>query len=70
MKANIVFFIGYTVLVFIIANRRVKKLIDILNKQEEMYDDCVSKLRLRNEQNDTLMRVIYELNKQIREANK
>ena len=44
MIANILFFVGYTILVFILAGRRVKELLDILHKQEERYDDCVKKL--------------------------
>lgn len=70
MIANILFFIGYTILVFIIANRRVRELLDILHKQEERYDDCVSKLKLRSEQNDTLLQVIDELNKKLQEVKK
>lgn len=70
MIANILFFIGYTILVFILANRRVKELLDILHKQEERYDDCVKKLKLRSEQNDTLLQVIDELNKKLQEAKK
>jgi hypothetical protein len=67
MIANILFFIGYTILVFILASRRVKELVDILHKQEERYDDCVKKLKLRSEQNDTLLQVIDELNKKLRD---
>jgi hypothetical protein len=70
MIANILFFIGYTILVFIIASRRVKELLDILHKQEERYDDCVKKLKLRSEQNDTLLQVIDELNKKLQEVKK
>lgn len=70
MIANILFFIGYTILVFILANRRVKELLDILHKQEERYDDCVKKLKLRSEQNDTLLQVIDELNKKLQEIKK
>ena len=68
MISNIIFFIAWTVLVFIVANRRVKELLDILHKQEERYDDCVSKLKLRSEQNDKLMEVIDELNKRLQEV--
>ena len=68
--ANILFFIGYTILVFILASRRVKELLDILHKQEKMYDDCVNKLKLRSEQNDTLLQVIDELNKKLQEVKK
>ena len=68
MIANIIFFIAWTVLVFFIANKRVKELLDILHKQEERYDDCVSKLKLRSEQNDTLMAVIDELNKKLQDV--
>lgn len=70
MIANILFFVGYTILVFILANRRVKELLDIMHKQEERYDDCVSKLKLRSEQNDKLMEVIDELNKRLQEVKK
>jgi hypothetical protein len=68
MIANIMFFVAWTVLVFIIANRRVKELLDILHKQEERYDDCIGKLKLRSEQNDTLMAVIDELNKKLQDV--
>jgi ribosomal protein S15P/S13E len=68
MIANIMFFIGYTILVFIIASERVRRLLDIMNKQEEMHDDCVSKLKLRSEQIDMLMETINNLNKQLQEA--
>ena len=68
MIANILFFIAYTILVFILANRRVKELLDILHKQEEIYDECVKKLKLRSEQNDTLLQVIDELNKKLQEV--
>ena len=68
MIANILFFIGYTILVFILASRRVKELLDILHKQEERYNDCVKKLKLRSEQNDTLLQVIDELSKKSQEA--
>ena len=67
MIANIMFFIVWTVLVFFIANRRVKELLDIIHKQEERYDDCVSKLKLRSEQVDVLMETINNLNKQLQE---
>ena len=70
MIANILFFIGYTILVFIIAGIRIKELLDILHKQEERYDDCVKNLKLRSEQNDTLMQVIDELNKKLQEVKK
>ena len=68
MIANIMFFIIWTAVIFIIANRRVKELLDILRKQEERYDDCVSKLKLRSEQNDKLMEVIDELNKRLQDV--
>ena len=68
MIANILFFIGYTIIVFIISSRRVKELCDILHKQEERYDDCIKKLKLRSEQNDTLLQVIDELNKKLQET--
>ena len=68
MIANILFFIGYTILVFILASRRVKELLDILHKQEERYDDCVKNLKLRGEQNETLMQIIDILNKKLQEV--
>ena len=68
MIANILFFIGYTILVFIISGIRIKGLLDILHKQEERYDDCVKRLKLRSEQNDTLLQIIDELNKKLQEV--
>ena len=70
MIANILFFIGYTIIVFIITGRRVKELLDILHKQEERYDDCVKNLKLRSEQNETLMQIIDTLNKKLQEVEK
>ena len=68
MIANILFFIGYTILVFVISEIRIKGLLDILHKQEERYDDCVKNLKLRREQNETLMQIIDTLNKKLQEV--
>ena len=70
MIANILFFIGYTILVFVISGIRIKRLLDILHKQEERNDDCVKRLKLRSEQNDTLMQIIDTLNKKLQEGKK
>lgn len=35
MIANILFFVGYTILVFILASRRVKELLDILQSKKK-----------------------------------
>lgn len=70
MIGNIIFFMVWTVTIFVLANRRVKELDDMLQKQSDIYKDCVEKLKLRSEQNDTLMRVIDELNKKLQEADK
>ena len=67
MIGNIIFFMVWTVTIFVLANRRVKELDDMLQKQSDIYKDCVEKLKLRSEQNDTLMRVIDELNKKLKE---
>ena len=67
MIANIIFFIIWTVMVFIVANIRVRELLDVMHKQEERYDDCVKKLKLRSEQVDVLMETISELNKKLKE---
>ena len=65
MILNILFFIAWTVLVFFIANRRVRELLDIIHEQEERYNDCCDKLKLRSEQNDVLMQTIKILNDKI-----
>lgn len=65
MILNILFFIAWTGLVFFIANRRVRELLDIIHKQEERYNDCIGKLKLRSEQNDVLMQTIKILNDKI-----
>ena len=65
MILNILFFIAWTGLVFFIANRRVRELLDIIHKQEERYNDCIGKLKLRSEQNDVLMQTIKILNKNV-----
>ena len=65
MILNILFFIAWTGLVFFIANRRVRELLDIIHKQEERYNDCIGKLKLRSEQNDMLMQTIKILNDKI-----
>ena len=62
MILNILFFIAWTAAVFILANFRNKQLLDIIHKQEEGYNECCDKLKLRSEQNDMLMEVIKTLN--------
>ena len=65
MILNILFFIAWTVIVFILANFRNKQLLDIIHKQEEGYNECCDKLKLRSEQNDVLMQTIKILNDKI-----
>ena len=62
MILNILFFIAWTVAIFILANIKNKELLDIIHKQEERYDDCCERLKLRSEQNDVLMGFIKTLN--------
>ena len=62
MVLNILFFIAWTAIIFILANFRNKQLLDIIHKQEERYNDCIGKLKLRSEQNDVLVGVIKTLN--------
>ena len=62
MILNILFFIAWTVAIFALANYKNKQLLDILHKQEQRYDDCCDRLKLRSEQNDVLMNVIKTLN--------
>ena len=62
MIINILFFIAWTVVIFALANYKNKRLLDIMHKQEQRYDDCCAKLKLRSEQNDVLMGVIKTLN--------
>ena len=69
MILNIMFFMAWTVAIFAFANKRNKELLDIMHKQEQRYDDCVSKLKLRSEQNDVLMQTINNLNKQLNDKN-
>ena len=62
MILNILFFIAWTVAIFILANYKNKQLLDIMHKQEQRYDDCCDRLKLRSEQNDVLMNVVKTLN--------
>ena len=62
MILNILFFIAWTVAIFILANIKNKELLDIMHKQEERYNECCDKLKLRSEQNDILMGFIKTLN--------
>lgn len=62
MIINILFFIIWTVAIFSLANYKNKQLLDIIHKQEQRYDDCCDRLKLRSEQNDVLMNVIKTLN--------
>lgn len=79
MIANILFFIGWTVVVFWFATTRTRKAIEIIKNQEEqlkkakevfeknekIYLECQDKLKLRSEQNDILMQTINNLNNKI-----
>ena len=65
MVINILFFIGWTVAIFALENYKNKQLLDIMHKQEQRYDECCDKLKLRSEQNDVLMGVIKTLNNQL-----
>ena len=82
MIANILFFIGCTVVVFWFATTRTRKAIEIIKNQEEqiekakevfeknekIYLECQDKLKLRSEQNDILLQTINNLNNQITEG--
>ena len=65
MILNILFFMAWTGIIFILANFRNKQLLDIIHKQEERYNECCDKLKLRSEQNDVLMQTIKILNDKI-----
>ena len=62
MIINILFFVAWTVAIFTLANYKNKQLLDIIHKQEQRYDDCCFRLKLRSEQNDVLVGVIKTLN--------
>ena len=62
MILNILFFMAWTVAIFAFANYKNKQLMDIIHKQEQRYDDCISKLKLRSKQNDVLLKTIKTLN--------
>ena len=62
MIINILFFMAWTVVIFAFANYKNKQLLDIIHKQEQRYDECCDRLKLRSEQNDVLMNVIKTLN--------
>ena len=67
MILNILFFIAWTVAIFAFANYKNKQLLDIMHKQEQRYDDCCERLKLRSEQNDVLVGVIKTLNDKLNE---
>ena len=69
MILNILFFMAWTGIIFILANFRNKQLLDIIHKQEERYNECCDKLKLRSEQNDVLMETIKILNDKINNEN-
>ena len=69
MILNIMFFMAWTVAIFAFANKRNKELLDIMHKQEQRYDDCCDKLKLRSAQNDVLLETIDNLNKQLNDKN-
>ena len=62
MIINILFFVAWTVAIFTLANYKNKQLLGILHKQEQRYDECCDRLKLRSEQNDVLVGVIKTLN--------
>ena len=65
MIANILFFMAWTVAIFVIASKKAKELIEVIHKNEKIYLECEGKLKLRSEQNDILMQTINNLNNQI-----
>ena len=79
MIANILFFIGWTFVVFWFATTRTRKAIEIIKNQDEqlkkakevfeknekIYLECQEKLKQRSEQNDILLHTINNLNNQI-----
>ena len=67
MILNILFFMAWTVAIFAFANYKNKQLLDIMHKQEQRYDECCDRLKLRSEQNDVLMNVIKTLNDKLNE---
>ena len=64
MISSILFFIGWTVLIFILANKKVKELIEVIHMNEKIYLECEEKLKLRSQQNDILLQTINNLNNQ------
>lgn len=48
MISSILFFIGWTVLIFILANKKVKELIEVIHMNEKIYLECEEKLKLRS----------------------
>ena len=68
MIINILFFIAWTVAIFSLANYKNKQLLDTIHKQEQRYDDCCDRLKLRSEQNDVLMNVIKTLNDKLNDG--
>ena len=67
MIINILFFVAWTVAIFTLANYKNKQLLGILHKQEQRYDECCERLKLRSEQNDVLVGVIKTLNDKLNE---
>ena len=67
MVINILFFTAWTIVIFAFANYKNKQLLDIMHKQEQRYDECCERLKLRSEQNDVLVGVIKTLNDKLNE---
>ena len=79
MISNVLFFIGWTIVVSWFATTRTRKAMEIIKSQEEqleksqqvfeknekIYLESVEKLKLRSEQNDILLQTINNLNNQI-----
>lgn len=77
MIANILFFIAYTALIMWLLGFRCRDLLKIVDEQnknnKKMMEQCEEmseRLKLRINQNDTLLQVIDELNKKLQEVKK
>ena len=76
MIANILFFIGWTLVISWFTSRQTRKCVEMIKNYEDVlknnkiiYDEGVAKLKLRSEQNDVLMQTINNLNKQLNDKN-
>ena len=77
MIANILFFVGYTALIMWLLGFKCRDLMKTVDKQnannKKMMAQCEEmseRLKLRINQNDTLLQVIDELNKKLQEVKK